>query len=90
MLILVYVRTRITPTTYDSATLAFTETPQYTIDLATDGSLDISSTELRMADFSSYYLFPIQVTTDRSSPLNFDPTNCNITNSWVLPKVASP
>jgi hypothetical protein len=42
-----------------------------------------------MEVFSDYYLYPIDVTTNRSSPLQFDPTNCNITNSWVLPKVAS-
>jgi hypothetical protein len=90
MLILVYVRTRISPTTYTSATLAFYETPQFTIDLATDGSLDIAATQARIAPFSGYYKKPYTVTTDRSSPLNFNPTNCNLTNSWVLPKVASP
>jgi len=35
-------------------------------------------------------MFPDNITESRTSPLNFNPTNCNTTSSWVLPKVASP
>jgi len=51
MLILVYVRSRIEPTVYKSATLAFTETPQFQMDLFPNGTLDIDSTQARMELF---------------------------------------
>ena len=48
-----------------------------------------------MDEFTKYYEYPFgslvfDVIKSPASPLNFNPTNCNYTNSWVLPKIESP
>jgi hypothetical protein len=95
MLILVYVRSRITPTYFDSTSLAILETPQFQIDMGADNVLNIDSTNDRMTNFTQNYLYNLPTLRFNAedvstSPLNFYPTNCMYNNSWVLPKVASP
>lgn len=89
MLILVYVRSRITPEVFDSKALILLETPQYTIDLKTDNTFDLVTTQARLDAFSEYYGYNISVTDNSTSPLNFNPSACTKESSWVLPKVAS-
>ena len=57
MLILVYVRERITPVVYSAESLVILETPQYTMDLsASDQSvIDTDATNTRNKDMFSYY-----------------------------------
>jgi hypothetical protein len=94
MLILVYVRERITPVVYSAESLVILETPQYTMDLsASDQSvIDTDATNTRNKDMFSYYGYSeliLNKTINETSPLTFNPENCLIENSWVLPKVAA-
>ena len=97
MLILVYVRGRIDPVEYSADSLIIIETPQYTMDLSSDNTnLDTDRTSARNKEMFSYYgyseliggLVP-NVTLTEVSPLTFNPDNCLLENSWVLPKVAA-
>jgi len=96
MLILVYVRGRISPITFNVDSLVVLETPQYTMEISSDNAqLDITATTQRNSEMFSYYgyselingLVP-NVTVPEVSPLNFNPDNCLLENSFVLPKVA--
>jgi hypothetical protein len=89
MLILVWIRTLITPTELDANALFLLETPQYTVTLDALGDLDISGANSRLQQFSNYYEYPIDVTNDTASPLEFNPVSCMLNQSWVLPRVAS-
>ena len=59
--------------------------------LSEDGkSIDDSATNTRNEDFYNYYGYDLLIANGTyvdSSPLNFNPTNCQLENSWVLPKV---
>jgi len=96
MLILVYVRGRIDPITFNVDSLVILETPQYTMEISSDNAdLDITATTERNSEMFNYYgynaiidgLIP-NVTVPEVSPLNLNPTNCLLENSFVLPKVA--
>lgn len=89
MLMLVWIRSLITPSELDAHALFLLEVPQYTVTLDSLGALDIAGTNTRLEAFSNYYQYPIDVTTDSQSPLEFNPVSCMLNNSWVLPRVAS-
>ena len=93
MLFMVWLRTLFATKTVDSAYLNLLKNPKFTVVIDADQTVDTSATDDQVNAFFEYTNYTrsddlsgsYRVQDDQQGPLWFNPPNCNLNHSFVIP-----